>query len=394
MISPRSRRSSVASIPLLMAMVVAGVTSSHGAAAGPGTVPVQVEVVQNDTPVTGLQAEDFMVRDKGKAVPVDEAFEIDPQATDVAIPDEAYRRIHLLFDLDYGNPRFLMHATDVARSLITPERLSRTEVSIATHEPGSGLRIEIEPTDSPKRLSEMLDTLRAEQDRRLDTWSEPVGPTVSGDDLITSRVRNTESAKGVVQQEQGRILNLIRSLSRLERQYRWVPGGTQVVLFSPGFDSSVVLGNQATARFDAAWAAERSEAAATGNFSQAGGATRYHGGLVEEAMFEMLSDYDRAGTRIEAVEIELEGELRPAERGARGTNGLQILAGRTNGMVLKGTREELTEKILDLEPTGALYLLTFEPRSLDSGRYRKLDVKLQKGGNKMKVIAPRGYIVP
>ena len=63
------------------------------------------------------------------------------------------------------------------------------------------------------RLLEMLDIMRREHESRLGSSGASAGPLISGDDLITSRARDTESDKGIVQQEQGRILKLIRTLS-------------------------------------------------------------------------------------------------------------------------------------------------------------------------------------
>ena len=42
----------------------------------------------------------------------------------------------------------------------------------------------------------------------------------------------------------------------------------------------------------------------------------------------------------------------------------------------------------------AIYLLTFQPRSGESGRYRKLDVRLKDRLEGVEVLAPPGYYVP
>jgi hypothetical protein len=327
-----------------------------------------------------LTVEDFLVRDKGKEVPVMEVLEVGL---------EANRQLLLLFDLEFSEPLFVMQATDVARQLVSPERLANTRVLIAAHEPGFGLRVELDLTDNRERLLKVLGTLHDKHQRRLGSSGPTAGPVVNGDDLITSRVSNLESDKGIVQQEQGRILNLVRTLSRLELLARSVPGSTQVVIFSPGFDSSVILGNDRTRRFDAAWSAEQSEASAKGNLAAVAGAPRYGGGLVETALFETLSDYARSGVPIQGVKIEIEGDSRPAERGAQGPNGLTLMATRTDGEVYRGTRDELTEMTQALQPP-LFCLLTIQSRGAESGRYRKLDVRL-KG---VEILAPPGYFGP
>ena len=389
-------------IPLWGLLAVAVLPLHNGAPAWAGpfppagggpTVPIQVEVHKDGQPQSGLTAEDFLVRDKGKEVPVMDVLEVGLEADGENLPEEAYRQLLLLFDLEFSEPLFVMQATDVARQLVSPERLANTRVLIAAHEPGTGLRVELDLTDNRERLLEMLGTLHDEHQRRLGGSETTAGPVISGDDLITSRARNLESEKGIVQQEQGRILGLVRSLSRLEPLARSVPGSTQVVVFSPGFDSSVILGNQATQQRDAAWSVEQSEAAARGEFSTVNSASRYGGGLVETALFETLSDYVRSGVPIQAVKIEIQGDSRPVERGSQGPNGLTLMATRTDGEVYRGTRDELTEMTQALQPP-SFYLLTFQSRGVESGRYRKVDVRLKDRPKGVEIVAPRGFYVP
>jgi hypothetical protein len=114
---------------------------------------------------------------------------------------------------------------------------------------------------------------------------------------------------------------------------------------------------------------------------------------VETAFFEMLSEYARSGAPIQGVEIEFTGDSRPVLRGAQGPNGLILMAERTGGRVFRGTRDELTEMTQALQPP-SFYLLTFQPRSVESGRYRKLDVRLKDRLKGVEILAPPGYFVP
>lgn len=359
-------------------------------------ISIHAEVAQDGRPLRDLGVTDFVVRDKGKSVEVAEVIEIDFDDCDGGAVERPFRQLLFLFDLEFSHPQFMFRATDLAREMIEPGRLACTEVLIATHEPSTGMRIEVELTNDRDRLVETLGLLHDESERRLDSATGTAsGPVVTGDDLIEARARNQESEKGIVQREQGRILGLIRTLARLESLTRSVPGSSQVVVFSPGFDSSVILGNQATQQFDAAFSASQSEASARGEVWAVNDATRYQGGLVEKALFEMLSDYDRSGVPIQVVKIEVDGaDNRPVERGAQGPNGLTIMAERTGGQIYRGAGGQILEEIRGLEPAGAIYLLTFKTRSFDSGRYRKLDVRLKKSTKSVELSAPPGYYVP
>lgn len=364
-------------------------------AGGGVNVAIQVEVHKDGQSLAGLTAGDFIVRDKGKEVRIVDFLEVDVEAGGENLPEEAFRQLLLLFDLEFSHPLFVVQATDIASELISQELLANTRVLIAAHEPEIGLRVELDFTDDRERILEMLGTLHDEHQRRIGSSAGGAEPVISGDDLITSRARNTESDIGIVQQEQERILELVRTLSRLEPAARAVPGSSQVVIFSPGFDSSVILGNDATQKFDAAWSAQQSEAAARGDVAAAGGATRYGGGLVEEALFKMLSDYARSGIPIQGVEVEIKGDSRPVVKSAQGPNGLTIMAQRTGGQVLHGTRDELYEMTQALRPADSFYLLTFQSRSpKSSGVYRRLKVGLEGQSKNVTVVAPRGYLVP
>ena len=364
-------------------------------AGGGLTVAMQVEVSRGGVPMSGLSFEDFVVRDKGKELSVVDVLEVISDGGGIELPEEAYRQLLLLFDLEFPDPRFVVRATDFAKELLSPNRFATTRVLIAAHEPSSGLRIEVELTDDRDRLLEMLGILHDEHERRIASSVATSGPVVTGDDLITSRARNNESDKGIVQREQGRILGLVQSLSRLEVLTRSVPGSTQVVLFSPGFDSSVILGNQATQQLDSQGSVEQAEASARGDFSAVNSASRYGGGLVETALFETLSDYARMGVPIHSVDIQQNGESRPVRMGAQGPNGLTIMAGRTGGQVFRGSGDLREEVSLALQPAGSIYLLTFQSRAIKSrGRYRRVDVRLKERTKDLKVTAPRGYFVP
>jgi len=358
-------------------------------------IALRLEVQSDGEPLRGLTAESFRVRDKGREAPIADLIEVDLEMEGGRIPEAAGRLLLFLFDLELTEPVLVVRATDLAQELLSGSLLPSDRVVIATHEASSGLRVELNPTAERQEITEALDSLREEEARRVSGGSLAAGPLVTGDDLVTSRARGTESAKGIVQTEQGRILGLVRSLSMLERLARFMPGNSQVVLFSEGFDSSVILGNQATQRLDQASLTAQSEASARGQVSAVNSAGRYGGGVVETAFFEMLSCYKRLGVPIQAIRLESAADIPGVERGARGPNGLVLMAEKTGGQMIPATGDAVRQMRDTLAPVGATYVLTFEPRfSKPEGRYRRVDVKLENPVGDTRLIFPPGYYEP
>jgi len=346
-----------------------------------GMVAIQLEVSVDGQPLRGLTAEDFHVRDKGREALVVEAAEVD------------HRQLLFLFDLEFTTLEQTVRAVELALELVSESLPASDRVAIVTHAPSTGLGLLLAPTAERSKISAALGTLREQQQGRPS--SSTTGPVVSADDLITARARNLESEKGIVQREQGRILGLVRSLAKLDRVARSVPGGSQVILFSRGFDSSVVLGNVGTQRLDQAWSTEQSEAAARGELWSVGDASRYGGGFVETELFEVLANYSRLGVPIQAVRLQPEGDARRVERGAQGPNGLVLMAEKTGGQVFVDSGDRVAEMSKALTPQGSAYLLTFKPRGLKSaGRYRRLDVTLENPVEGASLIVPPGYYEP
>lgn len=358
-------------------------------------VSIHAEVIDKGQPVEGLTLEDFLVKDKGKVVEVVEVVEMDFEDCDSGPVERPYRRLLFLFEMDFSPPQFTVDALDLAGEMIASDRLACTEVLIATHEPGSGLRIEEELTANRESLLARLETMRKLVAGRVGSPTSPVGAIVPEDDLTGSRAGTLRSQKSVEQIEQERILWLVRSLARFTSIMQTVPGSSQVVVFSVGFDSSVVVGSQAAQLFDPDSSAGQAGTTAGGGLQAADATDGYHGAVVEKAFFEMLSDYDRLSVPIHAITIEEKGRnYHQAGRRVEDPSGLTLMTGRTGGELFRGTRSELAEETRALEPTGSIYLLTFKPRSLDSGRFRKLDVRLTNRTEGVKVLTPRGYFVP
>ena len=186
------------SLSLLLLFGSAAFAGPLPPAGGGPNVPIQVEVYKDGQPVSGLSAEEFVVRDKGKPVPVIGLLEVDLAAGGDNLPEEAYRQILMLFDLEFSDPLFVVQATDIARELISPELLANTRVLIAVHEPGTGLRIEVDFTARSEPLLEMLDILHDEHRSRLGSSGPSAEPVITSLSRRSNAIGNVPGSSRIV----------------------------------------------------------------------------------------------------------------------------------------------------------------------------------------------------
>ena len=365
----------------------AGELTSAGAE---NLVALHLEVAAASSPIHGLTAADFEVREKGKKVSLVDVVEVGEEAGAGTYPEAWRRQVLLLFDLELSGPAQFLRALDLAQEVISAGLPVGTRIAVATHRPGVGLQLELGPTSVDQEVTEVLEALRLEQSEQL--GGAAAGPLITAEDLVTSRARGTEAAKGRVQHQQGRIMRFVRSLAGLQLLAREVPGGSQVLVFSEGFDSGVILGNPATQRLDQAWSTAQSEAAARGDIAAVNTATRHGGGVVETALFETLSSYEKSGCPIHAIRLESGADSPSPEKGGRGPNGLVIITEKTEGRLVAEAEDAGRSIGRLLQPLGSTYLLVFAPpTSAPKGRYRKLDIKLEYGEGDVALSAPPGY---
>ncbi|HET9208941.1 MAG TPA: VWA domain-containing protein, partial [Thermoanaerobaculia bacterium] len=373
-------------------------------------VEVPVNVVGRDgEPVRGLSAADFEVWDGNEKQAISSFEVIDlktikepapaPGAPEVpaAPPDlrpAARRHILLLFDLSFSTPSSILKARLAARDFVLHSLHPTDLAAVATYSLETGPKLIVTFTPDRVQLARAVDTLGYHQalgGQRYDPLrfviDEPDNALLnlaSGQgqsdrrDLLNQEVYDYLKSIAIAAQreersfEMSRVSNYSRSLAEVGRALNAVQGRKQVVFFSEGFDSNLLLGRDTTDP----GADEDANNVAFGQSYFVDSDQRFGNTGLQGDINRMLDQFRRADCVIQAVDI---GGLRAgADERARpdGEGALFYMANETGGELFKDAnnlREPLDRM---LEKTSVTYLLTFERSDLKTdGAYHRLRVK-------------------
>ena len=380
-------------------------------------VEVPVNVVDRDgQAVRGLRAEDFQVFDEGKPQPLTGFEVIDlatlaphgpapapaaaaPAAAGERLPPALRRHLLLLFDLSYSSPISILKARLAARDFVLHDLQPSDLAAIATVSLEHGFQLVVTFTPDRAQLARGIDTLglkqRSDAFARNDPLQFMVTPPEQQVELGAPSAQVGERAEQVqealqdylaslsvlTEREQrnydsSRIKNMARTLSGMARALSAVGGRKQVVLFSEGFDSRLLLGRGESE------VAERRQDASDAVFSEdqwkVDSDQRYGNTELQTALARMLEEFRRADCVIQAVDV---GGLRagadqtPGRRGP-GQDALFYMANETGGGLVRDANQLRPELDRMLRRTMVTYLLTFQRSDLvPDGAYHRLQVK-------------------
>lgn len=402
---------------------------------------VQVPVTVNDRdgkPVRGLTAADFEVYDENQpqqltgfevidigALPADQGN----RAPEVrALSSTARRHFLLLFDLTFSDPNALVRARLAARDLVLNQLHPADLAAVATFSAEHGPKLLVTFTPDRAQLARAIDTLgirgllsRGSSDPLsfvLDTPqlraavdnSDLVGGASGGGSGTERELRREANESGVQENlrilgrqfdrnessfERGRITNWSRQMGDLAKSLDSVQGRKQVVLFSEGFDSNLLLG-----RAPQAGDQEAEQDAANilgGRLNTIDSDRRYGSTGLHNEMREMIQQFRQADCIFQAVDI---GGLRAGadiqeQLGNRGQDSLFYLANETGGRLFKDANF-LSSQLRDLlESTNVTYLLAFQPDKVTyDGSFRRLRIRLAESRRGVKLSHRAGYYMP
>jgi VWFA-related protein len=374
-------------------------------------VEVPVNVVGRDgEPVRGLTAGDFEVWDGNDRQTIS-SFEVvdlktlkEPAAAPGAAeappapPDlrpAARRHFLLLFDLSFSTPTSILKARLAARDFVLHSLHPTDLAAVATYSLETGPKLIVTFTPDRVQLARAVDTLGYHQalggarfdplrfvidepDTALLNLASGQGQRNERQDLKEQEIYEYLKSIAVAAQKEersfamSRVANYSRSLAEVAKALNAVQGRKQVVFFSEGFDSRLLLGRDTTDPD----AAEDDFNVATGQSYFVDSDQRFGNTSLQGDINRMLDQFRRADCVIQAVDI---GGLRAgADEQARpsGEGALFYMANETGGELFKDAnnlREPLDRM---LERTSVTYLLTFERSDLKTdGAYHKLRVK-------------------
>jgi VWFA-related protein len=380
-------------------------------------VEIPVNVTGRDgEPVRGLKAEDFEVFDNGERQKVTSFEVIDLKkleaqpgtslgeaAAPVEIPPAARRRFLLLFDLSFSSPTSILKARLAARDFVLHSLGPEDLAAVATYSLENGPKLIVTFTPDRGQLARAIETLGYR--RALDNNASKTDPLrfileTPASEQVTNGIEVQSGAQGQrslelrSQKEQAiyeylatiaaasaradrsyeisRITGYSRSLSDVARALNSVQGRKQILFFSEGFDSRLLIGRRTTDQD----AQDDNISAMFGEIWKVDNDQRYGNTALQTEINRMLDEFRRADCVIQAVDI---GGLRAgADQRERpsGQDALFFMANETGGELFKDANNLREPLDRVLERTSVTYLLSFERNDLKpDGAYHRLRVK-------------------
>jgi VWFA-related protein len=426
------RRLALLSLLLLLAVPIPGGTAdktrSFEGLSQVVSVEVPINVVDRDgQPVRGLTAGDFEIWDGGKKQKISsfEVVDLDVieaehktagPATVREMPelDSAARRHFLLvFDLSFSTPTSILRARLAARDYLVRELHPSDLAAVATYSIESGAKLVVTFTPDRAQLARGIDTLGMRHGLQVDK-SDPLrfiidpgfSAGASSQSLAESATSPREQlvlkelqALGLLAEktersyEVSRIKGYSRSLAEMARALNAVQGRKQIVLFSEGFDSRLLIGRETTSSDNTLDNASIAE----GQLWQVDNDARYGNTGLQNEINRMLEEFRRSDCVIQAVDI---GGLRDTTdaTGRPQTDGEEALfymANETGGELFKDANDLSAQLGRLLNRTSLTYVLSFERSDLKAdGSYHRLRVKSAKLPSGARLYHRAGYYAP
>jgi VWFA-related protein len=394
-----------------MTMLLAALAATAAAVDAPRQPPVyssEVSLVllpvfvvdRNGRAVRGLRAEDFDLSADGKKAEVVSFRYVDTTQDDdqeeIRQASAARRRFLLLFDESFTDPAGLHRAQSAAADFVR-RRLARSDLAaVATMDVNRGVRIVANFTEDRALLVHAVETLGVSTLAKI---SDPLGLAADmnvTDLALPTRTENTavgvlDSVLAVLARRmkaaddeayRNQVMTLISSFEDLARALRRVEGRKQVLYFSAGFDSRLLVGHTGSEQRDA------SESIAEGRLWEVDGRTHWGDSRLRDLLAEMTRGLASADAVVHTVDVTGLGSDRSMtqttitldpQRQLPGRESLNFIAAETGGRFFKDAND-LTPALDEmLEMTSRYYVLGFQPpRERGTGAFHRIKVKVAR----------------
>lgn len=369
-------------------------------------VQVPVFVSGRDGAVQGLTAKDFRVEEDGKPVEV-VSFRFvdttsDEQQEAIRAASAARRRFLLLFDKSFTDPAGLARARRYASEFVLKDLSSSDLVAVATFDFLHGIKLVANFTEDRRvvehaiytlgvtSLSKISDPLAIAADFSTTDLTPERGATNEGDtptalinDVIAALALRARSAEE--QSYKSRVMTLLDSFEQLGTALRRIDGRKQVVYFSTGFNSTMLVGQ------DQPEQTRTSEAIVSGRIWEVDSDARYGDTRMRMVVQEALEHLARADAVVHSIDLgglgyKEEYNQTMSDRGmptrdAGGRESLALISAETGGRFYKDANDlgPVLREMADM--TSRYYVLGVQPReNKPDGGFRKLKVQVKGKG--------------
>ena len=376
-------------------------------------VPVFVTDKDGKT-VAGLTAQDFEIEDGGKPAPVEGFLAVSGDG-DLGVPVDsvsnlnqltARRQFVLLFDLALTRAVAIERARVAARKFIETEVRPRDLVSVVAATP-QGMKVLLGL--SPDRV-QMVQAINAVGRGDVGRNRDPLGIIFdTGVDATISVSSEPEGGQGVAADESREKAFMMMRQQRqvyaqqigvflggfqaLARQLDAIRGRKNVILFSEGFDTSIISGTQGNER------AASTNSVTTGALWEVDSDAYFGSASGMGALTNLFATMRGSDVVIHAIDLGSAGTDTmnlSSQEGSPFTSStidsLATLSSNTGGRFMKGVAD-VGAALSDISTaTKDYYVLAFSPTSSEVGKLRKLKIKVKRPG--LRVSHRPAYLVP
>lgn len=377
-------------------------------------VPVFVTDKDGKT-VSGLTAQDFEVEDAGKSTPVEGFLAVSgdgpiQNATGVgggAAQLSSRRQFVLLFDLALSRAAIIERSRLAARRFMEEEIKPGDLVAVVTAT-AQGMKSLLGLSPDRSQVLRAIDAVgRGDVARNRDPLgilfdANPDTSLVANAEADGREAMAADSARAVAlmlmrQQRQAyaaQITQFLGGFQALARQLDSIRGRKNVILFSEGFDTTIITGAQGNEKNLASEASVHGELWNVDSdtyFGSSGGQSALSG------LFEIMRGSDVVIHSIDlgsagADTMDLSSQEGSAFNSVSGLDALATFASNTGGRFIKGVTD-IDAALVDISnATKAYYVIAFSPRSSDPGKPRKLKISVKRPG--LKVNHRPTYMLP
>jgi VWFA-related protein len=353
--------------------------------------------------VRGLQPTDFELTQDGRHVEI-----VSFRYVDTTDPDDqealrqasaARRRFLLLFDKSFTDPAGLNRAQRAAADFVKHQLAPSDLAGVATFDVNQGIRIVANFTDDRRLLEHAVDTLGVPTLTRV---SDPLAlaADLSVTDLALTSRDASQSNQGVLDNVMAVLVKRLRaaedqayranvallesSLRDLAVALRGVEGRKQVLYFSAGFDSRLLVGERGDDL------KQMSQSVAEGRIWEVDGSARYGDAPLRDMLAQVTRSLANSDTVMHSIDVTglAQGtgtslsKMRAADSNVgegTGREFLHFLAAETGGRFFKDANDlgPALREMLDM--TSRYYVLGYQPEALKApGTFHRIRVRVQR----------------
>ncbi|MBK5255994.1 MAG: VWA domain-containing protein [Vicinamibacteria bacterium] len=416
------------SISLLAGVLLLGLATSRSATGQeqkkpPLTFGSEVSIVaipvfvtdKDGRSVSGLTAQDFEVEDGGKPAAIQGFLAISgdgPAQSPTGTAGGATllssrRQFVLLFDIA------LSRAIAVERSRVAARKFLEEEIRpgdlvavVAATAQGMKMLLGLSP-DRTQVIRAINSVGRGDVARNRDPLGILFDANLESSLVVSADADSRDgqaqdSARAVAlllmrQQRQAyaqQISQFLGGFQGLAQQLDAIRGRKNVILFSEGFDTTIITGAQGNEKGQA------TAAVISGNLAEVDSDTYFGSAGGQNALSGVFATMRGADVVVHAIDLgsagadtmDLSSQEGSAFNPTSGLDSLATFAFNTGGRFIKGTTD-VGAALRDIaDATKAYYVLAFSPTSADVGKARKLKIKVKQSG--LKVNHRPTYLIP